>query len=268
MRPASGFAPFIPDASKASWEELAREGDDGATKNYSVPPELIELARANRKARGQVGTLTPLAPKPSQDVVVVVPAVSPVSADIRAGEAANSPQAPSVPVPPEGSGDPDSGRTVVAAAGYAAAASQRPPAMPASAMSPLAQMMRVELAVARNGSEPAKAEVAEAHAREVDAREVDAHEVDAHEDGAEPSEDAQLEVVSRPSESGTVRRTSRRARRSSRIEMPLEASAAARAVVVEPVRSKGYVPVALGAFIVGAYVVLCYYANALLSGLP
>src|SRR5690349_18108757 len=65
MRPAaSPFTGFGSEPQKTSWEELARERDpDGETKNYSVPPELIELARANRKGRGQVGTLTPLAPK-------------------------------------------------------------------------------------------------------------------------------------------------------------------------------------------------------------
>jgi hypothetical protein len=55
-----------------SFEELSRR-DDNETKNFSVPPELIALARANHAGRGHAGTLTPLAPKPTDEIVVVMP---------------------------------------------------------------------------------------------------------------------------------------------------------------------------------------------------
>lgn len=73
-----------------SFDELSRR-DDNKTKNFSVPPELIALARANLADRGHAGTLTPLAPKPTDEVVVVMPpapaplvasVVAPVSAEL------------------------------------------------------------------------------------------------------------------------------------------------------------------------------------------
>lgn len=56
-----------------SFDDLSARRDDGETKNFSVPPELIALARANRAGRGHAGVLTPLAPKPTDEVVVVMP---------------------------------------------------------------------------------------------------------------------------------------------------------------------------------------------------
>lgn len=234
-RPASGFSPFTPDAKRASWEELAREREsDGETKNYSVPPELIELARANRKARGQVGTLTPLAPKPPQEVMVVVPAASPLALDLRTGESGSVQQAPSVPIPADAtSADPESARTVVAAAGYAASA-----------------------------------EAASADAADAEAASADADETELASDEFAEGEGVDAEHSDRVPTHTFTRRTKRRARRSSRVELPSELGAAARAVSIDPPRAKRYVPMAIGAVIVGAYVVLCYYANALLAGMP
>jgi hypothetical protein len=50
--------------------------------------------------------------------------------------------------------------------------------------------------------------------------------------------------------------------------MPLEATVAARAAAAGSPRHQGYFSYATGAVLVGAYVVLCYYVNALLASLP
>jgi hypothetical protein len=244
MQPAANaFSGFGSEPKRASWDELSRERDpDGETKNYSVPPELIALARANRKGRGEVGTLTPLAPKPAQDVVVVIPAASPLALDLQPSsspEADSALQAPSVPIPLEGSShDPESARTAIQGRGNLelALAASSSPAMSSPAMSsPLADMMRGELAAAA---------AADAVASELDS-----------------SESQSI----RPSS----RRSSRRSPRSLRIELPVEAAAAARAVDLESSpRSHTYLAYATGAVLVCGYVALCYYANALLAGLP
>lgn len=85
---------------QVSWEELARlrdQGDD-QTKNYKVPPELIELARSNRKGRGSVGTLTPVAPRPAEaeavDVVVPVNAPAPLVERPSPAEGLSAPPVP------------------------------------------------------------------------------------------------------------------------------------------------------------------------------
>jgi hypothetical protein len=234
LRPASGFSSsFSSDEKKASWDELSRERDpDGETKNYSVPPELIALARANYRDRDEVGTLTPLAPKPLQDVVVVVPTAAPLGLDIRAlreSDPEGSLQAPSVPIPlPGSSDDPESARTAVYGANpVEAVALEMASAAPAAA-SPLVEMMRSELAAA--------------------------------EEESMASESASM----RPSS----RRSSRRARRSSIVSLPAEASAAARAAAAGPPRVSGYLVCLVAVTLVGFYALLCYYANALLAGLP
>lgn len=256
MRPATNaFSGFSTTPRKAAWDELSREREaDGETKNYSVPPELIELARANRKGRGQVGTLTPLAPKPAQDVVVVVPAAAPLARDVAPASSAgpeSSLRAPPVQIPDEGSSnEPDSARTAVYAAGQAeramlASSSEgASAARPAVPTSPLADIMRAELAAA---------------ARE-DEWQPNHESASARPCAAEPG-------AAEPSSS--PRRSSRRARRSSRVEMPLEATMAARAAAAaETPRIHSYLAYATGAVLVGGYITLCYYANALLSGLP
>jgi hypothetical protein len=238
---ANAFSGFSSEPKKTSWDELSRERDpDGETKNYSVPPELIELARANRKGRGQVGTLTPLAPKPEQNVVVVVPAASPLTLELQPSsspEPESALQAPSVPIPLEGSShDPESARTAIQGKGNLEAALAA--SSPQAPTSPLAEMMRGELAAA----------AASQSEREVD---------------SSGSAGVPTSVV--PSS----RRSSRRARRSLRIELPVETAAAARAAASESSpRSHTYLACATGAVIVCGYVVLCYYANALLAGLP
>lgn len=225
LRPASGFSPVGGEAQKGSWEELSREREfDGETKNYSVPPELIALARANRKAR-EVGTLTPLAPKPVSEVPVVVPGPPRLSPDLRASERPSS-----------------------------------PPPTPLSPLSPLAELMRAELAVAR-GAEPVEGAAGDP-AIEVEAGQAALASSPLGDDL--PTEDELAGMV----ESSGVRRSSRRARRSSRVELPAASSAAARAATIEPGRAKNYLPLALGAGIIAAYVALSYYANTLLGGLP
>lgn len=227
MRPAaSPFAGFSSEPKKTSWDELSRERDtDGETKNYSVPPELIELARANRKGRGQVGTLTPLAPKPLQDVVVVVPVASPLALGIEPeglADPESALQAPSVPIALEGSShDPESARTAIQGKGNIEPARAALPEPSASA------------AALHGESAPV----------------------------AESSADSR--------DSTSARRSSRRGRRSLRIELPVEAAAAARAATNAPAsRSQTYRACVAGALLVGAYIVLCYYANAILAGLP
>jgi hypothetical protein len=256
MRPAANaFSGFSTTPRKASWDELSREREaDGETKNYSVPPELIELARANRKGRGQVGTLTPLAPKPPQDVVVVVPAAAPLARDIASASGSapeSSSRAPSVPIPDGASSDdPDSARTAVYAAGQAeramlASSREGAPVTPSPVpTSPLAELMRAELAAAAGDGERQPGDESS---------------------GGQPSS-AQ---PSSAQPSSSPRRSSRRARRSSRVEMPVEATIAARAAAAaETPRIYSYVAYATGAVLVGGYITLCYYANALLSGLP
>jgi hypothetical protein len=224
---ANAFSGFSSEPKKASWDELSRERDpDGETKNYSVPPELIELARANRKGRGQVGTLTPLAPKPAQDVVVVVPPTSPLALDLQPSiaEPESALQAPSVPIPLDASShDPDSARTAIQGKGNLELA------LAAAAPSPLAMMMDSELAAACDS------------------------EVDS-------SESASVRASSR--------RSSRRPRRSLRIAMPADTAAAARAAASAPPPRHTYLAYATGAVLIGGYVALCYYANALLAVAP
>jgi hypothetical protein len=237
---ANAFSGFSSEPKKTSWDELSRERDpDGETKNYSVPPELIELARANRKGRGQVGTLTPLAPKPAQDVVVVVPPASPLALDLllsSSAEPESALQAPSVPIPLDGSShDPESARTSIQGKGnlelaLAAPASAAAP-VSAPSPSPLPETMRTELAADASDSE------------------------------VDPSESASV----RPSS----RRSSRRPRRSLRIAMPTDTAAAARAAASAPTPPlHTYLAYATGAVLIGGYVALCYYANALLAGVP
>jgi hypothetical protein len=65
------------------------------------------------------------------------------------------------------------------------------------------------------------------------------------------------------------RRSSRRPRRSLRIAMPADTVAAALAAASAPTPPQHtYLAYATGVVIIGGYVALCYYANALLSGLP
>jgi hypothetical protein len=236
MRPSSNvFSGFSTTPRKASWDDLSRGREaDGETKNYSVPPELIELARANRKGRGQVGTLTPLAPKPPEDVVVVVPAAAPLARDI---------------APATGS-DPESSLRVGA------------PVMPSPVpTSPLAELMRAELAAAAGDDE-----------RQPNGESMGSQPASS----VAPGSVAQASVAPGSVAPGSVaqastspRRSSRRARRSLRIEMPVEATTAARAAAAaETPRIYSYVAYATGAVLVGGYITLCYYANALLSGLP
>jgi hypothetical protein len=237
---ANAFSGFSSEPKKTSWDELSRERDpDGETKNYSVPPELIELARANRKGRGQVGTLTPLAPKPAQDVVVVVPPASPLALDLQLSSSAepeSALQAPSVPIPLDGSShDPESARTAIQGKGNLelalAAPASTPAPVSAPSPSPLPEMMRTELAADASDSE------------------------------VDPSESASV----RPSS----RRSSRRPRRSLRIAMPADTAAAARAAASAPTPPQHtYLAYATGAVLIGGYVALCYYANALLAGVP
>jgi hypothetical protein len=239
---ANAFSGFSSEPKKTSWDELSRERDpDGETKNYSVPPELIELARANRKGRGQVGTLTPLAPKPAQDVVVVVPPASPLALDLQLSSSAepeSALQAPSVPIPLDGSShDPESARTAIQGKGNlelalaAPASTPAPVSAPSPSPSPLPEMMRTELAADASDSE------------------------------VDPSESASV----RPSS----RRSSRRPRRSLRIAMPADTAAAARAAASAPTPPQHtYLAYATGAVLIGGYVALCYYANALLAGVP
>jgi hypothetical protein len=231
---ANAFSGFSSEPKKTSWDELSRERDpDGETKNYSVPPELIELARANRKGRGQVGTLTPLAPKPAQDVVVVVPPAAPLALDLQLSSSAepeSALQAPSVPIPLDASShDPESARTAIQGKGNLELALAAPSS--AAAPSALAELVRTELATAASDGE-------------IDSRE---------------------SASVRPSS----RRSSRRPRRSLRIAMPADAAAAARAAASAPTPPlHNYLAYATGAVIVGGYVALCYYANALLAGVP
>jgi hypothetical protein len=227
MRPATnGFSGFSAAPKKASWDELAREREsDGETKNYNVPPELIELARANRKGRGQVGTLTPLAPKPPNDVVVEVPPAAPLNLEVAPSSSAppeSWSRAPSVAAPPEGANhEPDSAPTVI----QVIAAPDEPSAAEAS---PFAELIQSELAAG-----------------------------------------GEVQVESRDSTGvrRSSRRSVRRARRSSRVQMPLEATVAARAAAGSP-RPQSYFNYATGAVLVGAYLVLCYYVNAFIAGLP
>ncbi|HTV24361.1 MAG TPA: hypothetical protein VMG12_36965 [Polyangiaceae bacterium] len=222
MRPTSGFSPVSGEVKKTSWDEMSRERDtDGETKNYSVPPELIALARNAKKNRSEVGTLTPLAPKPAQDVVVIVPAAPPIKLD--AEDPASSLQAPSVSIDTDHSNpEPESQPTVVYSEAFKAVVSS-------SAAPILGDMLGTELSD-DSDSQPAPAESA----------------------------------TVRPSSS---RRTSRRARGSLRIELPAEASDAARAADASA-PSKPYMAYIAGGVLVCFYVLLCYYGNALLSGLP
>jgi hypothetical protein len=213
-RTANPFSGFSTEPKRASWDELSRD-PDGETKNYSVPPELIALARANQKERGQVGTLTPLAPKPARDVVVAVPPVPPLALELllsSSPEPESALSAPSVPIAPDGSShDPESERTAIQGKG------------------------NLELALAASMPSPRG-------------------DVDS-------SESASV----RPS----GRRSSRRPRRSLRIAMPADTAAAARAAASAPTPPQHtYLAYATGVVIIGGYVALCYYANALLSGLP
>jgi hypothetical protein len=213
-RTANPFSGFSTEQKRASWDELSRD-PDGETKNYSVPPELIELARANHKERGQVGTLTPLAPKPARDVVVAVPPAPPLALELllsSSPEPESALQAPSVPIALDGSShDPESARTAIQGKG------------------------NLELALAASMPAPRG-------------------DVDS-------SESASV----RPS----GRRSSRRPRRSLRIAMPADTVAAARAAAsAPPPQQHTYLAYATGVVIIGGYVALCYYANALLSGLP
>jgi hypothetical protein len=227
MRPvANPFSGFSP-TPRNPWGALSRDAD-GETKNYSVPPELIELARANRKARGQAGTLTPLAPKPSQDVVVVVPAAAPLARDI----------APAASPRPE-------------------SAAEGAPATQPVPMSPLAEMMRAELAAAAGEQQPNE-EFASAPSSPAQAP-------SAQSPSAQPSSTQ----PSSTQPSFSPRRSSRRARRSLRVEIPVEATVAARAAAAaEAPRLHSYLAYATGVVVVGGYITLCYYANALLSGVP
>lgn len=223
MRPAaSGFSGFSTDAKKASWDELAREREsDGETKNYDIPPELIALARATRKGRGQVGTLTPLAPKPAHEVVVVVPAPSPV-AHVEAPTPGPSPTLELSSVAPH--------------------AAERESMRAASVPPPLPVMTSDEAL-------PAEAEPIEAAPIE-----------------AEPHDSFHPE-----SERSQCRRSSRRGRRSSRVQLPhavIEAAQAEAGTAVAPSRLRRHGSFLIGAAIVGVYVVLGYYANAVLAGLP
>lgn len=223
MRPASGFSAVPGDVKKASWDELTREREsDGETKNYSVPPELIELARRAKKGRSEVGTLTPLAPKPAQDVVVVVPAASRLVFDKQdaGADPVSSLQAPSVQIEMEANAEPESQPTVVYSEAFKAAVSSSPL---------IGDMLETELATDQSAAAPADA------------------------------------TTVHPSSS---RRSSRRARRSVRIEMPVEASEAARAAEAASSAPKPYMPYLVGGAILGFYILLCYYGNALLAGLP
>jgi len=179
-----------------------------------------------------VGTLTPFAPKPLQDVVVVVPAAAPFGLELRAArefDPESSLQAPSVPIPLDGSShDPESARTAVYGANPVESVAFEMASSAPAAASPLAELMRSELAAA--------------------------------EDGSAASESASLRA--------SARRSSRRARRSSSISIPAEASAAARAAAASSPRVSGYLAYVVAGTLVGFYALLCYYANALLAGLP
>jgi hypothetical protein len=229
MRPVANAFSGFSNAPRNPWGALSRERDaDGETKNYSVPPELIELARANRKARGQAGTLTPLAPKPAQDVVVVVPAPAPLARDI-APAASSQPESPAEGAP----------------------ATQPVP------MSPLAEMMRAELAAAAGEHQPNEesASVPSSSAQSSSTQPSSARPSSPQPSSTQPS--------------SSPRRSSRRARRSLRVEIPVEATVAARAAAAaETPRLHSYLAYATGVVVVGGYITLCYYANALLSGVP
>jgi hypothetical protein len=95
--PRNGFEPAGSERSGVktlSWDELSRARDlDAETLNFKVPPELIEMARSNRPARGRVEVITPLAPRPTREVMVVVP---PAPLALELDEALASDSAPPV----------------------------------------------------------------------------------------------------------------------------------------------------------------------------
>jgi hypothetical protein len=191
---------------QVSWEDLARlreQGDD-QTKNYQVPQELIELARANRKGRGSVGTLTPVAPRPvaAEAVDVVVPATA--SAPLMESEAAN-----------EGLSAP-------------------PVAFDEPTPSALARVAVESAIVARD---PSRDEFGAAPSVSVESETYLADELP-EEPGVAPQGEAVAEPV------------------------------AASQPDPAPSRLREYAPVLTGTAIVGAYVALCYLANALFSSLP
>jgi hypothetical protein len=192
---------------QVSWEDLARlreQGDD-QTKNYQVPQELIELARANRKARGSVGTLTPVAPRPvaAEAVDVVVPATA--SAPLMDSELAT-----------EGLSAP-------------------PVAFDEPTPSALARVAVESAIVARD---PSRDEFGAAPSVSVESEPVTADEL-LEAPAVAVSDETEVEPLAALSQP-------------------------------EPVRSRlgEYAPVLTGTAIVGAYVALCYLANALFSSLP
>jgi hypothetical protein len=96
--------------------------------------------------------------------------------------------------------------------------------------------------------------------------EVSSDEIEAEqsEPEREPEPEPRVEITSvRPK----ARRSSRRSRRSSRIDMPIEAALAARAAA-RAQSPRSHWSYATGAALVAGYLVLCYYVNALLAGLP
>jgi hypothetical protein len=68
--PPSGAPPVEAEAPSNPFASLAgsEADDDGATKAYQVPRELIELARANADSPSSGGTLTPIAPRPNAEL--------------------------------------------------------------------------------------------------------------------------------------------------------------------------------------------------------
>ncbi len=190
-----------------TWDDLARlreQGDD-QTKNYQVPPELIELARANRKGRGSVGTLTPVAPRPgdAESVDVVVPAAG-AAPLVEPSEVLEGLSAPPV------------------------ACDDLTP----SAVARVA----VESAIVARGT--SREEIGEAPSVTVDSERYPMEEPLAEEPGVAPLHEAAAEQEAAP------------------------------ASQLESSRLREYAPIMTGAAIIGAYVTLCYFANALFSALP
>jgi hypothetical protein len=183
-----------------SFEELSRR-DDNETKNFSVPPELIALARANRAGRGHAGTLTPLAPKPTDEVVVVVPPA---------------------PAP-------------LLMASFVASVSDEPPSVPERAL--------------EAAEPPSPAQGERSSAEESGPREIQASR-------RAPSPSHRYELApSLPAAAPAAE---------------LEASPSSAVTPGSAGRSalRTYAPFLSATLVVGAYVALCYVANALLASLP
>jgi hypothetical protein len=213
-----------------SWDELATVRDlEGETKNFKVPRELMEMARANRVARRRAPVRTPLVPKPTLEMAIVVPrAAMPSGLPPRfaASELAV------IPV----------GAIIADESGLASEV----PLAPEAPLALEAPLVALEAPLVALEGPPG----------------VEVHLVAAAlESSVEPEAPFVLEARVRPEAAAPVREPARRpATERLMDETGLES--------VAPSRLRGYTPFLTGSVIVGTYVALCYLANALLATLP